>query len=86
MHLYVESHYGFKNPRFLVGTIRYLPCGQAVSCQVFLNFHQIRMNKIFRAYKKRKITAVFQRHFLQFSKIGDKDKELSQKMLFVQQI
>lgn len=86
MHLYVECHYGFKNPRFLVGTIRYLPCGQAVSCQVFFNFHQIRMNKIFRAYKKRKITAVLQRHFLQFSKIGDKDKELSQKMLFVQQI
>lgn len=38
MHLYVECHYGFKNPRFLVGTIRYLPCGQAVSCQVFFKF------------------------------------------------
>lgn len=72
MHLYVECHYGFKNPRFLVGTIRYLPLGQAAK---FLYFHQIRMNKIFRADKKRKITAVFQRHFLQFSKIGDKDKQ-----------
>lgn len=52
----------------------------------FLYFHRIRLNKIFRADKKRKITAIFQRHFLQFSKIGDKDKELCQKMLFVQQI
>lgn len=68
--------------------VRFVTCpvDKLLVAKFFLNFHQIRMNKIFRAYKKRKITAVFQRHFLQFSKIGDKDKELSQKMLFVHQI